>query len=64
VLRNLRSNCGGGFTLRPIGPATEWRPGLSVAQRPPSPKRHSLSFSLDEVLAYAQPIKAIPPAAR
>ena len=35
-LFNVCPNCGGGFVPRPIRPATEWRPGLSVAKRPPS----------------------------
>jgi hypothetical protein len=30
-LHNVCPNCGGGFVPRPIRPATEWRPGLSVA---------------------------------
>ena len=36
VLANVCPNCGGGFAPRPIRPATEWRPGLSIAKRPPS----------------------------
>ncbi len=39
VLFNVCPNCGGGFEPRPIRPSTEWRPGLSVAKRPPSTKR-------------------------
>src|SRR5262249_912673 len=31
VLFNVCPNCGGGFVPRPIRPATEWQPGLSVA---------------------------------
>jgi hypothetical protein len=43
-LFNVCPNCGGGFAPRPIRPATEWRPGLSVAKRPPSDKRAHLSL--------------------
>src|SRR5438034_11770390 len=32
-LQNVCPNCGGGFVSRPIRPAKEWRPGLSVAKR-------------------------------
>src|SRR6476660_6128493 len=32
-LHNVCPNCGGGFVPRPIRPAKEWRPGLSVAKR-------------------------------
>jgi hypothetical protein len=31
-LHNVCPNCGGGFERRPVRPATEWRPGLSVAK--------------------------------
>ena len=64
VLHNVCPNCGGGFMPRPVRPATEWRPGLSVAKRPPSTKRHGLSFSLDEIRAHTRRIEGIPPAAR
>ena len=63
-LSNVCPNCGGGFEKRPIRPLREWRPGLSVAKRPPSDKRRSLSYSKDEVAAFAERIKAIPPADR
>lgn len=61
VLFNVCPNCGGGFAPRPIRPATEWRPGLSLAKRPPSSKRVRLSYSLDEIAGHASRIKAIPP---
>jgi hypothetical protein len=31
-LHNVCPNCGGGFAPRPIRPAVEWRPGLSLAK--------------------------------
>ncbi len=64
VLHDVCPNCGGGFVPRPIRPATEWRPGLSVAKRPPSTNRPSLSFSRDEIGAHSYRIRAIPPAER
>ena len=63
-LHNVCPNCGGGFAPRPIRPAQEWRPGLSVAKRPPSTKRVHLSFSLDEIAAHSMRIKDIPPEQR
>ena len=63
-LHNVCPNCGGGFERRPIRPATEWRPGLSVAKRLPSSKRVHLSYSREEVAAHAQRIKGIPPEKR
>src|SRR5258706_14910072 len=52
-LGNDCPNCGGGFVPRPIRPAREWRPGLSVAKRPPSDKRVHLSYSLDDIAAHS-----------
>jgi hypothetical protein len=64
VLLNVCPNCGGGFTPRPIRPATEWRPGLSVAKRPPSDKRHSLAYSREDMSALSARLKHIPPEMR
>ena len=52
-LLNVCPNCGGGFTPRPIRPATEWRPGLSVTKQPPSQKRHHLSYSPEDIAAHS-----------
>ncbi|MGR3344675.1 MAG: DUF1272 domain-containing protein [Paracoccaceae bacterium] len=60
-LHNVCPNCGGGFAPRPIRPATEWRPGLSVGKRPPSQKRYSLSYSKDEIESHTARIKGIAP---
>jgi hypothetical protein len=63
-LFNVCPNCGGGFAPRPIRPAKEWRPGLTVAKRPPSAKRARLSYSLDDIAAHSARIRDIPPADR
>ena len=63
-LQNVCPNCGGGFVPRPIRPVTEWRPGLSLAKRPASTKRHSLSYSLEDIAAHIERIRSIPPAER
>jgi len=60
-LQNVCPNCGGGFGPRPIRPATEWRPGLSVEKRPPSKERRSLSYSKDEIEAHVARIKGVAP---
>ncbi len=36
VLENVCPNCGGGFVPRPIRPAGEWRPGVTLAANPPA----------------------------
>lgn len=58
-LQNVCPNCGGGFVPRPIRPATEWRPGVSLETRPASKKRHSLSYSKDEIGVFVTRIKGI-----
>ena len=60
-LKNVCPNCGGGFEKRPVRPATEWRPGLSLAKRPASSKRVHLSFSRSEIAAHSARIKDIAP---
>jgi len=63
-LHNVCPNCGGGFAPRPIRPATEWRPGLSLAKRPPSRVRVQLSYSRSDIEAHIRRIAAISPADR
>ena len=63
-LRNVCPNCGGGFCPRPIRPKTERRPGVSLRHQPASDKRVHLSFSQDEVRAFAAGVRDIPPEAR
>jgi hypothetical protein len=64
TLKNVCPNCGGGFVPRPIRPATEWRPGLCVAKRPPSAKRVQLSYSLEQIKAHSERISVVPPEKR
>jgi hypothetical protein len=63
-LHNVCPNCGGGFVARPIRPAREWRPGLSVEKRPPSDKRVHLSYSLDDIVEHSAKLRDIPPEKR
>jgi hypothetical protein len=63
-LSNVCPNCGGGFAPRPIRPANEWQPGLSVAQRPPSEQRVHLSYPKEEVAEFAARLREIPPEQR
>src|SRR5579871_3573300 len=59
-LHDVCPNCGGGFTPRPIRPATEWRPGLSVAKRPASAERRSLNYDLADIAALSARLRHIP----
>lgn len=63
-LANVCPNCGGGFQPRPVRPATAWRQGLSLAQRPPSEARVHLSYTHEEIAAHVARIRDIPPQAR
>lgn len=64
VLFNVCPNCGGGFAPRPIRPATAWRAGLSVADRPPSTRRVSLSYDRDAIAAFSERLRDVPPEER
>jgi len=64
VLLNVCPNCGGGFAPRPVRPRREWRPGLSTTTRPPSATRVQLSYPIEEVRAFAETLRTIPPEER
>jgi uncharacterized protein len=63
-LNNVCPNCGGGLMPRPIRPAREWRPGLSLAKRPATAKRVGLSYSRDEIALFVREIMGVPPESR
>ena len=58
-LRNVCPNCGGGFALRPIRPAREWRPGVSLAKQPASTKRVGLSYSREAIAGFVGEVTLI-----
>jgi len=64
ILLDVCPNCGGGFQPRPIRPAREWRPGLSAAMRPPSADRVHLSYTVEEVEAFSDRLRNVPPEQR
>lgn len=63
-LHGVCPNCGGGFTPRPIRPATEWRPGVSVVRQPPSTRRVLLKRSIEDIATLAVRLRAVPPERR
>jgi len=63
-LLNVCPNCGGGFVPRPIRPATEWRPGLSVAKQPASEKRRHLRYDLADIAQHSARISGVAPELR
>lgn len=61
AIENVCPNCGGGFAPRPIRPANEWRPGLSLAKRPASTMRVHLSKSAEDVAEHSRRLRDIRP---
>jgi uncharacterized protein len=60
-IANVCPNCGGGFVPRPYRPKSEWRPGLSIAKRPPSVTRVHLSYSKFEVNVFSNWVRGVQP---
>jgi len=61
ILENVCPNCGGGFVARPIRPQTARREGVSLQHQPASSERVNTSYSVDELRAFADSVKHIPP---
>jgi len=61
LLLDVCPNCGGGFVPRPIRPASEWRPGVSLANQPPSAQRVHLKWPRDEIAAFVAQLRGIAP---
>jgi len=64
LLHDVCPNCGGGFVPRPIRPATERRPGISLAHHPPSTERRSLRWDRTDIAALVAAARDVPPAER
>ncbi len=60
-LQNVCPNCGGGFAPRPLRPVREWRPGLSLAQRPASTVRVGMSYTWSAAETFAAELAHIEP---
>jgi hypothetical protein len=61
VLLDVCPNCGGGFAPRPIRPASERWPGVSLATHPASTKRVHLKRSREEAAEFVRRVRDIPP---
>ena len=61
VLHDVCPNCGGGFASRPVRPATEWRPGVSLAKQPPSGQRVHLKWPREETAAFVMRLRHVAP---
>jgi hypothetical protein len=60
-LENVCPNCGGGFAPRPIRPKRSWRPTTGLERHPPSTERVHLKYPPEDLEAFIDQIKAIPP---
>jgi uncharacterized protein len=64
VLGNVCPNCGGGFEARPIRPRREWRDGTGLVHDPPGSRRRHSDSTREEIAAFAETLRAIPPGER
>jgi uncharacterized protein len=64
VLHNVCPNCGGGFQVRPIRPAQAWREGAGLANDPPSARRRHTPYTREEIEAFTEPLRGVPPGER
>ena len=64
VLQDVCPNCGGGFQPRPIRPQNAWRNGTGLVNDPAGDRRRQSSYGRDEIAAFVESIRTIPPSAR
>ena len=57
-------NCGGGFQPRPIRPARAWRGGTGLVNDPPGTERRRTKYAREEIAAFAETLRAVPPGER
>ncbi len=64
VLQNVCPNCGGGFEPRPIRPEKARREDTGLVNDPAGTRRRHTPYSRDELAAFSESLRAVPPAAR
>ena len=64
VLHDVCPNCGGGFQPRPIRPAKAWREGAGLEHDPPGERRRHVRQPPDELRAFVEQVRSIPPGER
>jgi hypothetical protein len=64
ALQNVCPNCGGGFETRPVRPEKAWRPDTGLETDPPGTRRRHTPYSRDELAAFVEPLRSVPPADR
>lgn len=61
LLENVCPNCGGGFSLRPVRPATHWKGGNFLGRHPASEVIRHQPVDLDTHRDFAERIRSIRP---
>jgi len=64
ILHDVCPNCGGGFQARPIRPARAWREGAGLVNDPPGDRRRHVRYSREELDAFTETLRAVPPGER
>jgi hypothetical protein len=64
ALHDVCPNCGGNFEPRPVRPKRAWRDGTGLAHDPPSARRRHTPYARDEIAAFAEPLRGMPPSQR
>jgi hypothetical protein len=64
VLHDVCPNCGGGFQPRPIRPAQAWRETTGLVHDPPGTRRRHASYTREEIAAFVETLRAVPPTER
>jgi hypothetical protein len=64
VLHGVCPNCGGGFQPRPVRPRHAWRDATGLEHDPPGTRRRHTPYARDELAAFVEPLRGIPPRER
>ncbi|HTC22458.1 MAG TPA: DUF1272 domain-containing protein [bacterium] len=64
ILENVCPNCGGGFSMRPIRPGTNWKNGDYLGRYPASGMIKHRPINLTAHLDFSKDIKNLPPEKR
>jgi uncharacterized protein len=61
VLHDVCPNCGGGFQVRPIRPVRAWRQHTGLVNDPPGIRRRQTCFTREEIGAFVETLRTVPP---
>ena len=64
VLANVCPNCGGGFVPRPVRPATNWKDGNFLGNKPASSVVRHRPLDPEAHAAFSAPIRTVAPEER